>query len=79
MKYLLLIAAIMTVTSATTISSRRRLLRWRRLLSRRLLHDNDPIIRAVWQRAPPGNWRGLFLYSLRSCHVERSAARKNEA
>src|SRR5439155_23284319 len=36
---------------------RRRLLRWRRLLPRRLLHHNDPIIRAVLKRAPPGNWR----------------------
>jgi hypothetical protein len=26
---------------------RRRLLQWRRVLPRRLLHDNDPIIRAV--------------------------------
>jgi hypothetical protein len=48
MKYLLLIAAIVTLTSATTISSSDEgLLRWRRLLPRRLLHDNDPVIRAV--------------------------------
>ena len=71
MKYLLLIAAIMTLTSATTISSSDdRVLRWRRLLSRRLLHDNDPIIRAVRQRAPLAHPAGpLFLVHERSVPI----------
>ena len=48
MKYLLLIAALITLTGATSISSSEAgCCGWRRLLSERLLHDNDPIIRVV--------------------------------
>jgi hypothetical protein len=59
MKYLLLIAAIMTLTSATTISSSDTgCCDGGSLLPRRLLHDNDPIIRHFdkgprWELAGP--------------------------